>query len=77
MCQIAIAAITDFILSVLPTLFLWNVKIHWKIKVGVCGIMAVGFAYVFRENIFLAIHLAYIRTGVVDLPLPELSWFLA
>ncbi|KIM97019.1 hypothetical protein OIDMADRAFT_58562 [Oidiodendron maius Zn] len=42
--QGSIAAGTDFILSLLPTIFLWNIKIHWKIKVGVCGIMALGFA---------------------------------
>ena len=49
---LAIAAGTDFVLSLLPTIFLWNIKIHWKIKVGVCGIMALGFAYVLKGAVF-------------------------
>ena len=40
----AIAAATDFVLSILPILFLWNVKLPKRVKVGICGIMALGFA---------------------------------
>ncbi|OKL57810.1 hypothetical protein UA08_06964 [Talaromyces atroroseus] len=42
--QGSIAAATDFILSALPIMFLWNVKIILRIKIGVCAIMALGFA---------------------------------
>lgn len=42
--DIAIAAVTDFVLSVLPILFLWNIKLPKRVKVGICGIMALGFA---------------------------------
>lgn len=41
---IVIAAITDFILSTLPIMFLWNIRIHKKVKLGICGVMALGFA---------------------------------
>jgi hypothetical protein len=41
---LAIAAATDFTLSLLPTLFLWKIQISRTIKLGVCGIMALGFA---------------------------------
>ena len=39
-----IAALTDFTLSLLPIVFLWKIKIHLRIKVGICGLMALGFA---------------------------------
>ncbi|QGA17658.1 hypothetical protein EYB26_005333 [Talaromyces marneffei] len=42
--QGSIAAATDFILSILPMVFLWNIKIIWRVKIGVCAIMALGFA---------------------------------
>ncbi|KAI9658329.1 MAG: hypothetical protein M1821_002462 [Bathelium mastoideum] len=42
--QGSIAALTDFVLSVLPTLFLWNIKILLRVKIGICAIMALGFA---------------------------------
>ncbi|KAF7591843.1 hypothetical protein BBP40_001040 [Aspergillus hancockii] len=33
-----------FALSILPIVFLWNVKLPKRVKVGICGIMALGFA---------------------------------
>ncbi|RAO65756.1 uncharacterized protein BHQ10_001768 [Talaromyces amestolkiae] len=42
--QGTIAAATDFVLSILPIVFLWNIKIIWRVKIGVCAIMALGFA---------------------------------
>ncbi|THC94942.1 hypothetical protein EYZ11_005581 [Aspergillus tanneri] len=42
--QGTIAAATDFVLSLLPILFLWNVKLPKRVKLGICGIMALGFA---------------------------------
>ncbi|EIT72321.1 hypothetical protein AO1008_11557 [Aspergillus oryzae 100-8] len=42
--QGAIAASTDFALSILPIVFLWNIKLPKRVKVGICGIMALGFA---------------------------------
>ncbi|CAL5866416.1 uncharacterized protein PFLUO_LOCUS624 [Penicillium psychrofluorescens] len=42
--QGSIAAATDFILSLLPIIFLWNIKLARRVKVGICGIMALGFA---------------------------------
>lgn len=42
--QGSIAAATDFILSTLPILFLWRIRIPTRVKVGTCGIMALGFA---------------------------------
>ncbi|KAE8395289.1 hypothetical protein BDV23DRAFT_145559 [Aspergillus alliaceus] len=42
--QGSIAAATDFALSILPIVFLWNVKLPKRVKVGICGIMALGFA---------------------------------
>ncbi|KAK1143604.1 hypothetical protein N8T08_006214 [Aspergillus melleus] len=42
--QGTIAAATDFVLSILPILFLWNVKLPKRVKVGICAIMALGFA---------------------------------
>ena len=41
---LAIAAGTDITLSVLPFVFLWKIQISRRVKVGVCGIMALGFA---------------------------------
>jgi hypothetical protein len=53
--QLAIAAATDIILSILPVIFLWRVQISLKIKLGVCGLMALGFAWVAsKENGFFA-----------------------
>ena len=40
----AIAAATDIILSTIPVLFLWNVKIKTHIKIGICGVMMLGFS---------------------------------
>jgi hypothetical protein len=40
----AIAAGTDIVLSFLPIVFLWNLHLKTKYKIGVCGIMALGFA---------------------------------
>lgn len=40
----AIAAVTDVTLSILPTVFLWNIKIILRVKAGICAIMALGFA---------------------------------
>ncbi|GKZ21774.1 hypothetical protein AbraIFM66951_008761 [Aspergillus brasiliensis] len=40
----AIAAGTDIVLSILPTVFLWKVKIPIKVKAAICGLMALGFA---------------------------------
>ncbi|RMZ88128.1 hypothetical protein DV736_g4652, partial [Chaetothyriales sp. CBS 134916] len=42
--QGSIAAATDFTLSFLPIVFLWNVKIISRVKLGICAIMALGFA---------------------------------
>lgn len=42
--QGSIAAATDFILSTLPIFFLWCIRIPTRVKVGTCGIMALGFA---------------------------------
>ncbi|KAE8151909.1 hypothetical protein BDV25DRAFT_128402 [Aspergillus avenaceus] len=42
--QGVIAASTDFVLSILPIIFLWNIKLPKRVKVGICGIMALGFA---------------------------------
>lgn len=41
---VVIAAITDIILATLPIFFLWNIKIAMLIKVGICAIMALGYA---------------------------------
>lgn len=40
----AIAAATDFILSILPLIFLWTIQIPWKVKIGIWCVMAIGFA---------------------------------
>lgn len=76
---VAIAAATDFILSILPIVFLWNIKIIWRVKIGVCAIMALGFAYVnqndSRPNVLYS-EMANIHTGVEGLPLRVLFWFL-
>ena len=42
--QGTIAAATDFILSILPIVFLWTIQIPWKVKIGICAVMALGFA---------------------------------
>lgn len=42
--QGSIASATDITLSILPTVFLWNIKIEWRVKLGICAIMALGFA---------------------------------
>ncbi|KAH8696030.1 hypothetical protein BGW36DRAFT_359889 [Talaromyces proteolyticus] len=42
-CHAAIAAATDITLSILPTVYLWNIKINRKVKFGVCCIMDLGF----------------------------------
>lgn len=42
--QGSIAATTDFILSILPILFLWGIKLPRRVKFGICAIMALGFA---------------------------------
>lgn len=39
-----VAASTDICLSLLPMVFLWNLKINAKVKVGICGLMALGLA---------------------------------
>ncbi|EED17194.1 conserved hypothetical protein [Talaromyces stipitatus ATCC 10500] len=71
--QGTIAAATDFNLSILPTVFLWNIKIIWRVKIGVCAIMALGFAYVGLIVITLTLtvnnQVADVRTGVEVLPL--------
>lgn len=46
---IGIAAATDFVLSVLPLVFLWRVNIIWRVKIRVCAIMGLRFAY-FHET---------------------------
>lgn len=40
----AIAAATDFILSTLPIICLWNVQIKITVKLGICSVMMLGFA---------------------------------
>ncbi|PWY96143.1 hypothetical protein BO94DRAFT_454308 [Aspergillus sclerotioniger CBS 115572] len=42
--QGSIAAGTDIVLSILPIVFLWRVKIPIKVKGAICGLMALGFA---------------------------------
>ncbi|WPH03301.1 Hypothetical protein R9X50_00617800 [Acrodontium crateriforme] len=42
--QGTIAAATDFILSILPLVFLWTIQIPWKVKIGIWCVMAIGFA---------------------------------
>ncbi|RAK89745.1 hypothetical protein BO79DRAFT_192943 [Aspergillus costaricaensis CBS 115574] len=42
--QGTIAAGTDIVLSILPIVFLWKVKIPIKVKTAICGLMALGFA---------------------------------
>ncbi|KAF2861365.1 hypothetical protein K470DRAFT_281621 [Piedraia hortae CBS 480.64] len=44
--QGVLAAATDIILASLPLLFLWNISLLWRVKLGVWAIMALGFAYV-------------------------------
>ncbi len=41
---IAIASATDFILSTIPVLFLWNIQIKMRVKVGIAGLMMLGFS---------------------------------
>ena len=42
--QGSIAAATDFILSLLPIFFLWDIQIKLRVKIGICAVMAVGVA---------------------------------
>lgn len=72
---LAIAAATDFILSILPIMFLWNVKLPLRVKFGICAIMALGFAYApaveinlptwLTESFFRSGAFAIVRTALV------------
>lgn len=42
---VAIAGATDFILSTIPVIFLWNIQIKLQVKLGIAGIMMLGFSY--------------------------------
>ncbi|KAK1046747.1 hypothetical protein LTR74_017899 [Friedmanniomyces endolithicus] len=42
--QGSVAAFTDFTLATLPIWFLWEIQIIWRVKIGICAIMALGYA---------------------------------
>jgi hypothetical protein len=42
--QGSIAAFTDFTLATLPIYFLWEIQIITRVKIAICGIMALGYA---------------------------------
>lgn len=46
--NIVFAVVTDFICSILPTAFLWNVQISRRTKVTICLLMSMGLLYVIR-----------------------------
>ena len=43
MMRIAVAVTCDWILASLPIVFMWNVQVSVKTKLGICILMSMGF----------------------------------
>ena len=40
--QALVSIISDFALALFPIVLLWKVQINWRIKAGLCALMALG-----------------------------------